>query len=213
MTGGLESIDSDYVSYFRSPDFLDYVLQKPLTDKPGEKFAYNTGLTHFLSAIIAETSGKSTEDFANENLFNKIGISVDSWEYDSNGYNVGGTGLSLTPSDMAKFGYLYLHNGLWDGMQILPKEWVEESTQKQIAADEKADYGYLFWLQTIRDKVNDKEYYTYRAAGMGGQYIMVVPDLDMVVVVTANSNYASNDGSDTLKIITDYVIPAVKSNS
>ena len=210
MTGGLESIDSDYMSYFSSPDFLDYVLQKPLTNNPGEKFVYNTGLTHFLSAVIAETSGKSTEDYAKENLLNKIGISVETWDTDSNGYNIGGTGLSLTPSDMAKFGYLYLNNGLWDGVQVLPKEWVEESTQKQIAVDASLNYGYLFWLQTVRDEAKSKQYDTYRAAGMGGQYIMAVPDLDMVVVVTANSNNVSNDGSDTLDIITDYVIPAAK---
>lgn len=210
MTGGLESIDSDYMSYFSSPDFLGYVLQKPLTDKPGERFVYNTGLTHFLSAVISETSGISTEDYAKENLFNKIGISVESWDTDRNGYSIGGTGLSLTPSDMAKFGYLYLNNGLWDGVQVLPKEWVEESTQKQVAVDAGLNYGYLFWLQTVRDEAKSKEYDVYRAAGMGGQYIMVVPDLDMVVVVTANSNNVSDDGSDTLDIITDYVIPAAE---
>ena len=210
MTGGLESIDSDYYSYFMSPDLLNYVLQKPLSDKPGEKFVYNTGLTHFLSAIISETSGNSTKEFADENLFNKIGISADNWESDSSGYNYGGTGLYLKPLDMAKFGLLYLHNGLWDGTQVIPEDWIKESTQKQIAANITADYGYLFWLQTIQDTVNSKEYATYRAAGMGGQYIMVIPDLDMVVVVTANSDMSSKDGSDTLKVITDYVIPAAE---
>lgn len=210
MTGGLESIDSDYYSYFTSPDLLNYVLQKPLSDKPGDKFAYNTGLTHFLSAIISETSGKSTKDFADENLFNKIGISADNWESDGSGYNYGGTGLYLKPLDMAKFGLLYLHNGLWDGNQIIPEEWIKESTQKQITANATADYGYLFWLQTIKDKANEKQYTSYRAAGMGGQYIMVIPDLDMVVVVTANSDMSSKDGSDTLKIITDYCVPAAQ---
>jgi len=210
MTGGLESIDSDYYSYFTSPDLLKYVLQKPLTDKPGDTFTYNTGLTHFLSAIITDTSGKSTEDFAKENLFSKIGISVDNWESDGKGYNYGGTGLYLKPLDMAKFGYLYLHNGLWDGNRIIPEEWIKESTQKQITASATADYGYLFWLQTIRDKADEKEYTSYRAAGMGGQYIMMIPDLDMVVVVTANSDMSSKDGSDTLKIITDYCVPAAE---
>lgn len=210
MTGGLESIDSDYYSYFTSPDLLNYVLQKPLSDKPGDKFAYNTGLTHFLSAIISDTAGISTKDFADEYLFKKIGISADNWEFDSKGYNYGGTGLYLKPLDMAKFGLLYLHNGLWDGNQIIPEEWIRESTQKQIAANATADYGYLFWLQTIQDTVNSKEYAAYRAAGMGGQYIMVIPDLDMVVVVTANSDMSSKDGTDTLKIITDYCVPAVE---
>lgn len=210
MTGGLESIDSDYYSYFTSPDLLKYVLQKPLSDRPGDTFAYNTGLTHFLSAVITDTSGKSTKDFADENLFSKIGISVENWESDSNGYNYGGTGLYLKPLDMAKFGFLYLHNGLWNGNQIIPEEWIKESTQKQITANSTADYGYLFWLQTIEDTVNGKEYAAYRASGMGGQYIMVIPDLDMIVVVTANSDMTSKDGADTLKIITDYCVPAAE---
>jgi len=210
MTGGLESIDSDYYSYFMCPDFLSYVLQKPLTDKPGDKFVYNTGLTHFLSAIISEQAGISTKEFADEYLFSKIGISVDNWQSDNAGVNIGGFGINMKPADMAKFGYLYLHNGSWDGNQVIPEEWIKESTQKQISAGDDMDYGYLFWLQTIRDNVNGREFFTYRAAGSGGQYIMVVPDLDMVVVITADDNLTSNDGANTLDIITDYVIPAAQ---
>ena len=209
MTGGLESIDSDYVSYFRSPDWLDYVLEKPLDYTPGEKFVYNTGLTHFLSVIITETSGMSTKDFAYRNLFNKIGISPE-WDTDSSGYNIGGFGLYMKPADMAKFGYLYLNNGLWDGTQVIPEAWVMESTQKQVTANDTADYGYLFWLETVRDTANNREYYTYRAAGSGGQYIMVIPELQMIAVITANDNGSSIDGADTLDLITDYVIPAVQ---
>jgi len=210
MTGGLESIDSDYYSYFMSPDFLSYVLQKPLTDKPGDKFVYNTGLTHFLSAIISEQAGISTKDFADEYLFSKIGISVDNWQSDNAGINIGGFGINMKPADMVKFGYLYLHNGLWDGDQVIPEEWIKESTQKQISAGDDVDYGYLFWLQTIRDSTNGREFFTYRAAGSGGQYIMVIPDLDMVVVITADDNLTSIDGANTLDIITDYVIPAAQ---
>ncbi|MEI8199494.1 MAG: serine hydrolase [Eubacteriales bacterium] len=210
MTGGLESIDNDYYSYFMSPDLLDYVLKKPITDTPGEKFVYNTGLTHFLSAIISNASGTSTKEYADENLFSKIGISVNYWETDNAGINIGGFGINMMPRDMAKFGFLYLHNALWDGTQVIPEEWIKESTQKQIAANAATDYGYLFWLQTVRDTAKDREYFTYRASGMGGQYIMVIPDLDMVAVVTANSDVSSKDGSDTLRIITDYVIPAVE---
>jgi len=84
----------------------------------------------------------------------------------------------MKPQDMAKFGFLYLHNGLWNGTQVIPEEWIKESTQKQITANAATDYGYLFWLQTIMDTAKDKEYFTYRASGMGGQYIMVIPDLD-----------------------------------
>ena len=210
MTGGLESIDSDYYSYFTSSDYLEYALLKPLTDTPGEKFVYNTGLTNFLSAVIARTSGINTKEYADKYLFSKIGISVDSWDSDSHKKTIGGTGISMKPTDMAKFGYLYLNKGLWDGTQVIPSEWIEESTQKHISVDGTADYGYLFWLLTIQDTTNNTEYASYRASGMGGQYIMEIPDLDMVVVITANGDSSSKDGADTLAVITDYVIPSAE---
>ena len=210
MTGGLESIDLDYGSYYASKDWLRYTIDKPLTDNPGEKMVYNTGLTNFLSAVITETSQMTTKDFADQYLASEIGISLDNWECDPKGYYVGGTDLSMKPVDMAKFGYLYLNSGLWDGKQIIPKEWIEESTKKQIKVDSVQDYGYLFWLRTIKDSVHNKEYFTYRADGYGGQIIMVVPELDMVSVITASPNQTFNEEQPTINIIVDYVIPAVK---
>jgi CubicO group peptidase (beta-lactamase class C family) len=210
MSGGLESIDTNYPSYFTSNDWLKYALEKPLTDVPGEIFVYNTGLTHFLSGIISKVSKMSTMEFANQYLFSQIGISADTWWIDQAGYYCGGSGLELTPRDMAKFGYLYLNNGVWDGKQVIPKAWIEESTSKQITANEFCDYGYLFWLQTIQDKVHNKEFKTFRADGAGGQKIMVIPELDMIAVVTADENTSSVDKTDTQDIISDFIIPAVK---
>lgn len=210
MSGGLESIDSDYGAYFSSGDWLGYAIKKPLTDQPGVKFVYNTGLTHFLSGIITKASNMSTRDFAEKYLFTRIGMTIKQWDADGKGYNGGGSGLYITPEDMARFGYLYLHDGLWDGNQVIPAEWITESTEKQISVSPGLDYGYLFWLQTIKDKAHDKEYFTYRADGAGGQKIMVVPDLDIVAVVTADYQSSSVDKADTQDIITDYVIPAVK---
>jgi CubicO group peptidase (beta-lactamase class C family) len=210
MSGGLESIDSNYAAYFTSDDWLSYAINKPLTDNPGEKFVYNTGLTHFLSGIITKTSNMKTKNFADKYLFSQIGVTIDNWEVDYNGYYGGGSGLFMKPVDMAKFGYLYLKNGLWDGKQIIPKEWIEEATQKQISPNDDVDYGYLFWVQTMQDKVHNKEYFTYRADGAGGQKIMIVPELDMVVVITANIQVSSVDNADTQDLIVDYVIPAVK---
>lgn len=210
MTGGLESIDSNFYAYEYSADWLDFALKEPLVDKPGEKFAYNTGLPHFLSAIITNTSKMSTLDFADKYLFNQIGVSVEQWEMDRKGYYGGGVGLYMKAEDMAKFGYLYLNNGLWDGKQIIPKEWVSESTKKHIEADSERDYGYLFWLQDIKDKIHNKTYSTISADGYGGQKIVVVPELDMVVVITANAQSSSIDKTDDQDIIWDYVLPAVK---
>ena len=210
MSAGLESIDSDYYSYFSSDNWFEYTLGKPLTDDPGAKFVYNTGLTHFLSALITETSGMSTLDFANQYLFSKIGVSVKRWDTDPQGYYCGGSELYLTPVDMAKFGFLYLQNGVWDGNQIIPKEWIEESTKEQIAISAEEDYGYLFWLKTMTDKEHNKDYFTYRASGAGGQNIVIIPELDMVIVITANIQVDSKDKSVTLDIIPNYILPAVK---
>lgn len=209
MTGGLESVDNNYGGFFTSDDWLAYTLKKPMTDKPGTKFVYNTGLTQFLSNIITKVSGMSTKDFAEKYLFSKIGINAGHWATDPKGYYGGGYGLSLTPRDMAKFGYLYLNNGKWDGEQILSQEWVEESTKKHITANESNDYGYLFWLKTLHNSANNKDYFSYRADGAGGQLIVQIPELDMVIVVTAAPQVASKNGKDTQYIVENYVLPAV----
>lgn len=211
MTGGLRSVDNDFQPYYSSPDWMEYALKQPLTAKPGTKFEYNTGLPHFLSVIISKTSGMNTKEFADKYLFSKIGIHPVHWDQDSKGYYGGGFGLYLTPRDMAKFGYFYLHRGKWDGEPIIPEDWVRESLQKHVTIDKTVDYGYLFWLQKMRNPITGTEHDTYRADGAGGQKIIVVPDLDLVAVITADERIASTmkDGAATEKIISDYVIPAV----
>ena len=211
MTGGLASIDKDYRSYYMSRDWMEYALKQPLISKPGGKFDYNTGLPHFLSVIITKSSGANTKEFAEKYLFSKIGIAPIHWDYDSKGYYGGGFGLYLTPRDMAKFGYLYFNRGKWDGEQIVPEAWVSESLQKHASVDKGVDYGYLFWLQPMRDPARGKIHDTYRADGAGGQKIIMVPDLDLVAVVTADERISDTmkDGASTEKIISDYVFPAV----
>ncbi len=209
MTGGLEPIDSYYRGYFSSEDWTDYALSKPMQDEPGKSFAYNTGLTHLLSGIITKRSDMSTLEFANQYLFKPIGINVKKWDRSPEGFYGGGASLYLTPQDMARFGYLYLNNGKWGGIEIISKEWVEKSTTKQVLSDKGQGYGYLFWMYDNNAIVDDKTYYTYAAVGAEGQYIVVVPDLNLVAVITANENTRSKDGSDTADIIWDYVIPSV----
>lgn len=136
MTGDLENIDNNYTSFFYSDDWLKAALAKPLANTPGEVFVYNTGLTQLLSSVISNASRMSVMDFAKENLFEKIGMNVTYWQSDKQGSNGGGSGLCLTSQDMARFGYLYLNNGLWDNEQVIPSEWIEDSLKSHIKAGE-----------------------------------------------------------------------------
>ncbi len=211
MTGGLESIDKNYYGFFTSRDWLKYSLERPLTDEIGSKFEYNTGLTQILSAVISEKSGMNTKAFAEKYLFDPMDIKVQRWDRDPTSSYGGGTGLYLTARDMAKFGVLYLNNGRWENQQIIPEDWVKASSTKQVGLDNNQDYGYLFWIKNMTSKTTGKSYYTYRADGAGGQKIVIIPKLDMVVVVTADEYRSSLQGaSDTQTLIEEHVIPAVK---
>jgi len=183
-----------------SSDWIKHVLDLPMSNDPGTNYNYNSGCTQLLSGIIANETGQSAEEFAKDNLFNALGITNWEWLTGPNEINNAGWGLSLHPVNMAMFGYLYLKNGLLNGEQVVSEEWVTESTSEHIAS-----YGYQWrmvaypgWVETYPEV--DGAYY---ASGFGGQYIFVLPNLNMVVVFTAENAYAS-------KIMFDYILPAVK---
>jgi CubicO group peptidase (beta-lactamase class C family) len=205
MTSGLEWDEDDYDNYndyfglVNSENWAQYVLNKSMVADPGATFYYNTGGSHLLSAIINRTTGMSTLDFAIENLFGPLGITTYSWIQDPQGNQFGGSALSLRPRDMAKFGYLFLNQGEWDGTQIISSEWVTTSTADHVAPSATVSYGYQWWVSP--------SYGYYSARGYQGQFIFVVPDEDLVVVFTSDMNdiYISTD-----VILSSYVIPAVQ---
>ncbi|HEX3046659.1 MAG TPA: serine hydrolase, partial [Bacillota bacterium] len=144
MTAGLETPEDKLSQWRQSKDWVKFVLDQPEKAKPGEIFEYSTGLTHVMSALITKTSGMSTLEFGRKYLFDPLGIKVHKWTQDSAGVYIGGGELFLTPTDMAKFGYLYLHNGRWNGAQIVPEAWVKESTMNQQQSG--TYYGYWWWI-------------------------------------------------------------------
>jgi CubicO group peptidase (beta-lactamase class C family) len=187
----------------QSPDWLQFVLDRPVVDEPGTKFLYNSGGSNLLAAIIEEATGMSAADYAHQNLFDPLGITQVEWSQDPQEHTLGGFGLRLTPREMAKFGYLYLNNGLWDGEQIVPAEWVTASTTRHIAASPLSDgYGYQWWV--------DNQGY-YMALGYGGQYIIVKPDLNLVVVFT--SGLIPNDFFAPETLFTSFILPAAESTT
>jgi CubicO group peptidase (beta-lactamase class C family) len=181
MTTGFEwdewTGDSAY-KMLRSANPVEYMLDLPMKDDPGTVLTYCTGASHLLSAIIQETTGKTTLEFARKYLFNPLGISEVQWTYDQQNIHHGGHGLSLTSRDMAKFGYLYLNNGTWNGKQIVSTDWVAKSTNPYNFFQENNGYGYQWW---ILPQIN-----VYYASGLYGQGIYVAPEKDIVAVFTAD---------------------------
>jgi CubicO group peptidase (beta-lactamase class C family) len=184
-------------------DWVQYVLDLPMADEPGTRFVYNSGGSHLLSAVFQAATGEAMEDYAADRLFAPLGITDWQWRRDPQLISTGGWGLWLMPRDMAKFGYLYLRGGQWDGQPIIPAEWVAASTQAQISAGRQwlaDDYGYQWWI-------DDNGY--FMALGYGGQYIIVAPDYQMVVVVT--SNLPLEDFFAPEDLLNTYILPASES--
>lgn len=200
MSSGLGWVEGDetYSRMYALPggDWVSFVLDLPMVAEPGRRFNYSSGGSHILAAIIQRSNGKSFYDFARASLFGPLGISDPRWERDPEGLPIGGWGLRLSPRDMAKLGYLYLHQGIWEGKQVVPAAWVRESTRPHIKADEGWSYGYQWWV--------DPSVPFFAARGRYGQSIFVVPSLDLVVVFTAHIE--SNDPEREL--LKSYLVPA-----
>ncbi len=160
-----------------SSDWIHYVLDKPMVANPGTEFYYHSGASHLLSGIISKKTGMNSATFAMQYLFGPLGIVDYIWYNDSQGISNGGYGLWLQPFDMTKIGYLYINNGQWNGVQIVPSSWVQESTQDHNLGS-GSSYGYQWWVN-----VEENYYYTI---GFAGQYIIVIPDDSMVVAITSS---------------------------
>lgn len=188
-------------------DYMESAIILPMSDKPGEVFNYNSSNPHLLSGIITKASGESTFDFAKNNLFEPLGMTVTRWDQDPQGYYLGGTGLFMTARDLARIGFLYLNHGCYSGNSIICSEWVEMATNDQLSALD-TDYGYLWWIMNAG---GHKVPYAY---GYGGQMIYVIYDLDLVVVFTANPNVNAQTAQNTRSlednILISYIIPAVQ---
>jgi CubicO group peptidase (beta-lactamase class C family) len=169
------SSENPLVQMYESPNQVKFILERELSKEPGEFYNYSSADSHLLSAIVQLAVGKTTEQYAREKLFKPIGITDIEWPSDEQGISLGGAGLFLLPVDMARFGYLYLRNGMWEDQQIIPSAWVEQSTILQASGMFK--YGYLWRIGDEGD---------YYAMGYRGQFILISPKLDLVVVFTGD---------------------------
>ena len=174
--------NNDEARMNRSRDACRYVLGLATTAPAGQEFFYNTGALALVSAIVRKATGRPLDEFAREALFEPLGITAVEWERRKEDADAGG-GLRLGSRDMAKIGQLVLAGGRWNGRQIVSREWIETSTAPKIKTTDGQSYGYLWWLG--RAALNGREVQWVGALGRGGQSIRIVPELDLVVVVTA----------------------------
>lgn len=208
MSSGLDwDEETSFRQMVSSPDWTAWMLNRPVTEEPGTRFNYSTGSTSLLAAIIEQATGRPLPDYAAEKLYSPLGITNFQWnrEIGGVGHTSGGFGLHMTPRDMAKLGYLYLHHGEWDGAQIVPADWVAASVSPQIPTDPKDNlkYGYQWWISA-------GDVPAFSARGYGGQLIYVVPSLDLIVVFTAG---LMDSDAHTFPLLYDHILPAISSDS
>ena len=175
---------------YRTQDWLDFMLTRPMNHEPGDHWAYCNGCMELLGALVAGKSGSSIPNFSRDLLFDPLGIQQ--WTWGMAGPNdvteVCGS-LQLRPRDLAKLGQLMLRKGKWNGKQVVSEQWVEESTKPQALTPKDPprdfDYGYLWWQKEMPCR-NGKVRVFY-AAGRGGQYLYIVPELDLVCVLNGGN--------------------------
>lgn len=198
-------------------DWVEDFLAWPVLHKPGTFFCYNSVGTYMLSAILQKVTGQKVVDYLTPRLFKPLGITDARWDESPQGINTGGWGLFLKTEDLAKMGQLFLQKGRWNGKQLIPEDWVTAASSKQVpslpagmkpemveklqmtpeTSDWLQGYGYQMW----RCRHN-----AYRADGANGQYIIVLPELDAVIVTTAHIP----DMQAEINLIWEYLLPALQ---
>jgi len=191
MRSGLEPTSNrNYGRWIASPNWVRYILNRPMVSAPGFGMHYSTGNTHLLSAILTRTSGASTWKLANEALAKPLGMTLARWPRDPQGIYFGGNDMEMTPRQMMAFGELYANHGRVNDRQVVPAEWIEASLVPRTRSRwSKRLYGYGWWIRELAGRP------AFYAWGYGGQFIFVVPDLELVVVTTSSANPGSERGS------------------
>ena len=191
----------------RSVDPYRYVLSEPVVTPPGAKYNYSSGSTELLGAIIHKATGQPIDALARTVLFEPLGIVDFEWTRNADGNAAASWGLRLRPRDMAKLGQLVLAHGLWNGRQIVPRDYMDEATAPQIQGAGLYFYGYQMWVG--RSLVHKREIDWTAGVGLGGQRVFVIPSLDLVVVMTAGLYTTPLQNMLAFDILNDVVLPAV----
>ncbi len=214
MCSGLawDEYGASAIAMTASPDWVRYVLEQPLAYPPGTHFNYSTGDSQLLAAALQKLTGMSLSEYAALYLFGPLGISRYIWPADPQGVTIGGAELALTPRDLARIGRLALQRGMWQGEALLPATWIADSQRAHVLlpSDEGCaglGYGYLWWVRP------QAGYDSALAVGYGGQFTIVVPALDLLVVMTGDLSdvppgFRNNQMLCQFNLVEDFIVPA-----
>jgi CubicO group peptidase (beta-lactamase class C family) len=211
----LSSIDNDQIAiWFYEDGPINYALEKPLVAEPGTRFNYSGGDIQILTEILKNATGMKLDEFSGKYLFEPLGItSYNWWLIFPSGEVHGAGGLKLTPRDMVKIGAMMLNRGVWNGIRIISENWVEKcaspypgNTGIKVPGEDlgKVGYSYTWWTKKLSFK--GEEIDLFFALGWGGQKVIVIPNLDMVLVFTG-ANYTSK--VHEFEIFERFILPAI----
>lgn len=185
--------------------WAEVFLNAPVDHQPGSTFLYNTPATYMQSAIVQKVTGQTVRDYLVPRLFEPLGIEKPVWDQSPQGISIGGYGLYLKTEDIAKFGQLLLQKGEWKGQQLIPKQWIAQATSKQVEnnkapsarnPDWREGYGFQFWMS---------RHNAFRGDGKDGQFCIVIPEHEVVIVMTANTSNMQKQ----LDLVWEHLLPAL----
>jgi len=186
-------------------DWVQYVIDRPMAAEPGKVWNYSSGATELLAYIFQKETGQDIDDYGQKYLFGPLGIEHH-WKRTYLGVVDTEGGLYLNPDGLAKIGYLYLHDGVWEGKPLVSPEWVKTSVTPYIDAEAGMKYGYKWWLYPRKDS---KEL-VWMCLGFGGQRLMVFPDEQLLVVLTG-WEILGNEGRD--EQLFNSLLPVIKTKT
>jgi CubicO group peptidase (beta-lactamase class C family) len=215
MTSGFEwNDDRDYNPWILSADHVRFLLERPHASPPGARFQYNSAAVHLLGVVLQKATRTPLPQYANDQLFPALGVEGVQWEALENGTVNGGSGIALRARDLLKLGQLYLQGGRSGSRSVVPESWVDETTRAQFSwrddygAQRRVSYGMLWW-------VSDADPPCFFAWGYGGQFVYVVPRLDLVVVATTEWRNLTETtpialAEEVLGVVVNDVLPAAR---
>jgi CubicO group peptidase (beta-lactamase class C family) len=218
-----DSPDNDEIGMEMAKDRYRFVLERPVTGAPGKRWQYSGGATALLGRLIAKGTGRSLPDYARAVLFDPIGLgrtewvtSKDTWVFRQTGTGDGepiaASGLRMTPRDLARLGQLVLDNGKADGRQVVPTQWLAECFVPRVSVNELQRYGYQWYLGDMEFLAGGtvRLEHWVGGAGNGGQRLYVMPDLDLVIVVTAGNYSEAEQWLPPIRVVREAVLPSLR---